>query len=138
KPGTAKPSCVLTPSAHSSRNVVPGFPNMLMLYGPQSPTSFCNGPTCAEVQGDWVIDCLRYIRENGFARIEATQEATEAWAQEIAKVGESLLFPEANSWYMGANIPGKHRELLCHPNPQKYLKNCRDCAENGYEGFIFS
>ena len=117
---------------------VPDFPNMLMLYGPQSPTSFCNGPTCAEVQGDWVVDCLCYLREHGLTKVEATDAAAEAWGRELAKVGEGLLFPEADSWYMGANIPGKQRELLCHPNPQKYLKHCRDCADNGYEGFVFS
>ena len=117
---------------------VPDFPNMLMLYGPQSPTTFCNGPTCAEVQGDWVIDCLCYLREHGYVRIEATHSAAQAWSIELAKVGDGLLFPQADSWYMGANIPGKKRELLCQPNPQQYLKHCRVCADNGYECFIVS
>ena len=89
-----------------------GFPNMLFLYGPQSPASFCNGPTCAELQGDWVVDCLRHLRDHALSRIESTPEAEEAWTQHIADVASMTLFPRADWWYMGANIPGKPRQLL--------------------------
>lgn len=114
---------------------VPAFPNMLMLYGPQSPTAFCNGPTCAEIQGDWVIDCLNHLRDRQLARIEATDAAAESWAAYIAELGEGTLFPLADSWYMGANIPGKCRQLLYHPDVQGYLEQCRDAATSGYAGF---
>lgn len=114
---------------------VPAFPNMLMLYGPQSPTAFCNGPTCAEIQGDWVIDCLNHLRDRQLARIEATDAAAERWAAYIAELGEGTLFPLADSWYMGANIPGKCRQLLYHPDVQGYLEQCRDAATSGYAGF---
>ena len=114
---------------------VPGFPNMLMLYGPQSPTAFCNGPTCAEVQGDWVVDCLRYLREQGCSRIEATEDAAASWSRRIQEIADGSLLPQADSWYMGANIPGKHRELLYFPDVQEYLAHCRDSAAAGYSGF---
>ncbi|MFP6817091.1 MAG: NAD(P)/FAD-dependent oxidoreductase [Pseudomonadales bacterium] len=114
---------------------VPAFPNMLMLYGPQSPTAFCNGPTCAEVQGDWVIDCLSHLRDRQLARIEATDTAADNWAAYIAELGEGTLFPEADSWYMGANIPGKRRQPLYHPDVQGYVEQCADAAANGYAGF---
>jgi cyclohexanone monooxygenase len=117
---------------------VPGFPNMLMLYGPQSPTAFCNGPTCAEVQGEWVVACLNYLRERGLTRIEATEEAAESWAAYLANVGEATLLPKADSWYMGANIPGKRRELLYHPIVPAYVERCTESAERGYEGFELS
>jgi len=117
---------------------IPAFPNMLMLYGPQSPTAFCNGPTCAEVQGDWVIECLNYLRDRRLTRIEATEEAAENWAAYLAEVGEGTLFPKADSWYMGANIPGKRRELLYHPIVPAYIEKCTEAAENGYEGFALS
>ena len=115
---------------------VPGFPNMLMLYGPQSPTAFCNGPTCAELQGEWVIECLSYLRTNGYRRIEATGDAATAWGQHFAREFRNSLFAQADSWYMGANVPGKHRELLYYPNTQKYLAICRDVAAKGYPGFV--
>jgi cyclohexanone monooxygenase len=114
---------------------IPDFPNLLMLYGPQSPTSFCNGPTCAELQGDWVVDCLSYLREKGLTRIEARASAGEAWTRHMEELAAGTLFPFADSWYMGANIPGKKRQLLHHVGLQDYLAFCRDSAENGYSGF---
>ena len=114
---------------------VPDFPNMLMLYGPQSPTAFCNGPTCAEIQGDWVVDCLNHLRDRNKKRIEATDAAAEAWAAHLAEVGAATLLPKADSWYMGANIPGKRRELLYHPIVPAYVERCAEVAARGYEGF---
>jgi len=114
---------------------IPDFPNLLMLYGPQSPTAFCNGPTCAELQGDWVVDCLCYLRDNGFTRIEATADAGASWTQHMAELASFTLLPQAESWYMGANIPGKPRQLLHHPGVQDYAAFCVQSAENGYSGF---
>jgi cyclohexanone monooxygenase len=117
---------------------VPGFPNVLMLYGPQSPTAFCNGPTCAELQGEWVIDCLRYVRDSGHSRIEATAEAARVWGEHMREEFSDSLLHEADSWYVGANVPGKKRELLYYANTQKYLKLCHDVASAGYRGFQVS
>lgn len=114
---------------------VPDFPNMLVLYGPQSPTSFCNGPTCAESQGDWVVDCLAYLREHGHRRIEATAEAAARWTQHLAELASMTLLPLADSWYMGANIPGKRKQLLNYLGVQTYLEFCRQSARDGYSGF---
>jgi cyclohexanone monooxygenase len=115
---------------------VPGFPNMLMLYGPQSPTAFWNGPTSAEVQGDWVVDCLCHLRHNSLVSIEATPVAAEAWRRHIQDIGERSLLPLADSWYMGANIPGKRRELLFHFGVREYMDRCEDSARKGYDGFV--
>ena len=117
---------------------VPGFPNMLNLYGPQSPTAFCNGPTCAEVQGEWVIACLNYQRDRGYRRIEATEEAASDWASHMMAMEEMTVLSEADSWYMGANVPGKRRELLFHPGVRIYLEACGDCAAADYTGFNFA
>lgn len=117
---------------------IPGYPNLLMLYGPQSPTAFCNGPTCAELQGDWVVDCLAHLRDAGLTRIEATEEAADAWTRHMDDVAARSLLPLADSWYMGANVPGKPRQLLHHPGVQEYLAYCRDSAANGYRGFLLS
>jgi len=113
-----------------------GFPNMLFLYGPQSPSGFCNGPTCAEVQGEWVVDCFRYMREKGRRRIEATAQAEERWTQLLNSIADMTLFPRADSWYMGANIPGKPRQLLNFPGVPIYMDQCNTAAARGYEGFV--
>ena len=113
-----------------------GFPNLLYLYGPQSPSGFCNGPTCAEVQGDWVVDLLVHLRDQGITRIEATPEAEAAWCEQVRGIAAMTLFPRADSWYMGANIPGKPREMLNWPGGlQLYLHLCRAAAADGYTGF---
>jgi len=114
---------------------IPSYPNLLMLYGPQSPTAFCNGPTCAELQGDWVVDCLCYLRDHSLTRIEAKAAAAASWTQHMADLAAGTLLPQADSWYMGANIPGKPRQLLHHLGVQEYLAFCRESAENGYSGF---
>lgn len=117
---------------------VPGFPNLLILYGPQSPTAFWNGPSSAEIQGEWVVNCLQYLRTQGLTRIEPTNAAADDWARHIQQIANGSLLPLANSWYMGANIPGKHRELLFHPGAVDYMQRCNDCAANGYQGFEMS
>ncbi|MEM7468107.1 MAG: NAD(P)/FAD-dependent oxidoreductase [Pseudomonadota bacterium] len=116
-----------------------GFPNLLVSYGPQAPTGFCNGPTSAEIQGDYIADCLNYMRERGLTRIETTPEAEEAWRADCLKLVEPTLFPRADSWYMGANVPGKPREILMYPGGVPlYLEELQRCVDNGYSGYVLS
>jgi cyclohexanone monooxygenase len=116
-----------------------GYPNLMVTYGPQAPTAFCNGPTSAECQGDYIVKCLEYMRERGFTRIDATPEAEEAWRNECLELAEATLFPKANSWYMGANIPGKTREILMYSGGlPMYLQQLADSAADGYKGYALS
>jgi len=113
-----------------------GFPNLIYLYGPQSPSGFCNGPTCAEVQGGWVVQLLDDLRRQGVTRIEATSQAEDSWRDLVRTIGDMTLFDRADSWYVGANIPGKPRELLNFPGGVPfYAESCRTCAADGYSGF---
>ena len=118
---------------------VAGFPNLLFVYGPQSPNAFCNGPTCAEVQGDWVVRLLDYLRQRNLTRIEATVPAEETWRAQVLAVAATTLFPRADSWYLGANIPGKRREMLIFAGGlPAYIAKCNENAERGYEVFAIS
>lgn len=74
-----------------------GFPNMFFQYGPQSPTSFCNGPTCAEAQGNWIKDCLNYMRDKGFSTIEPCAEAEGTWVELVSNLGEASLIPRSRT-----------------------------------------
>jgi cyclohexanone monooxygenase len=114
---------------------IPGVPNLLLLYGPQSPTAFCNGPTCAELQGEWVVELLVHLRDHGLTRIEATEASAAAWTAHLDQIGAATLFPRADSWYMAANIPGKRRQLLNYPMSDGYLDRLRENAAAGYPGF---
>ena len=114
---------------------VHGFPNMVMLYGPQSTASFCNGPVCAELQGDWVGDFLGHLASNELTEFESTEAVGLAWTAMLAEVADGTLFGKTDSWYMGANIPGKRRQLLNLPMSDVYLERLRACAAAGYDGF---
>ena len=116
-----------------------GFPNLLFVYGPQSPNGFCNGPTCAEVQGDWIVRLLDHLRQRNYTRVEATVPAEEAWRAQVLALADATLFPRADSWYLGANIPGKLREMLAFTGGlPAYIAKCNESAERGYEGFVIS
>ena len=115
---------------------VSGFPNMLFAYGPLSPSGFSNGPTSAEIQGDWICDFLVWMRENGVDLFEADPAAETGWTEMVAQAGAMTLFPEADSWYMGANIPGKKRQLINFPSVSGYVALCEDVANEGYRGFV--
>ncbi len=113
-----------------------GFPNLFFLYGPQSPSGFCNGPTCAEAQGDVMVKILEKLRDEGVTRVEAESDAEEAWRKTCLEVADMTLFPKADSWYMGANIPGKPRELLMYPaGLPSYLEACEKSIADGLSGF---
>ena len=117
---------------------VSGFPNMFILYGPLSPAGLCNGPTCAELQGEWVVDCLSYLRDENLSRIEASTQAEDAWTQHVSEVAAGTLFPQADSWYMGANVPGKPRQFLNYFDVPMYMEQCNEIAAKGYQGFELS
>jgi cation diffusion facilitator CzcD-associated flavoprotein CzcO len=112
-----------------------GFPNMFFLYGPLSPAGLCNGPTCAELQGNWIVECIEHVKSQGCSRIDVTSEGESRWTEHANKMASITLFPLADSWYMGANIPGKPRQFLNYFNVPTYVEKCLECAENGYAGF---
>lgn len=113
-----------------------GFPNLFFIYGPQSPSGFCNGPTAAETQGEVMVKILDKLANEQVTRIEAEPEAEEAWRKFCMEVTDMTLFPKANSWYMGANIPGKPREMLMYPaGLPSYLQACEKSISEDLSGF---
>ena len=83
-----------------------------------------------------MVKCLSYMRENGLTRIEATDEAQRAWTEHAEEVAAGTLFAEADSCYMGANIPEKARQLIAYAGGLPvYFNKCNEVAANGYEGF---
>jgi cation diffusion facilitator CzcD-associated flavoprotein CzcO len=114
-----------------------GFPNMFTITGPLSPSVLSNMVVSIEQHVEWVSDCISYLRDHDSAVIEATPEAEAAWVQHVAEVGALTLFPQADSWYMGANVPGKPRVFLPYlGGVGVYRDLCADVAAKGYEGFV--
>lgn len=97
-----------------------------------------NGTTIIETQADWVADSIVKMKKEGIEAIEAQKDAAERWNSDIQEMNEKTLFPLANSWYMGANIPGKKREQLNYlAGIQEYEKQCREAQKN-WSGFDVS
>ena len=118
--------------------MIAGFPNLFMITGPQSPGVKSQMILACEQHVDWIADCLQYMRNRGLCRIEAEEQAEAAWVQHNNEVADRTLYPLANSWYVGANIPGKPRVFMPYVGGvTAYKKKCDDVAAKGYEGFRF-
>lgn len=114
------------------------FPNFFTITGPQSPSVLSNMPVSIEQHVEYITRIVKDMDGRGAATIEPTQEAEEAWVAHNQELAEATLFPTADTWYMGANIPGKPRVFL--PNLDfvgPYRAKCDEIAENDYEGFAF-
>jgi cyclohexanone monooxygenase len=115
-----------------------GFPNLFMITGPHSPSVFSNMVVSIEQHADWIANCLEHVRQRHFANIEATPQAENAWVAHVNEVAGYTLFPLANSWYVGANVPGKPRVFMPYlGGVGPYRQKCDEVAANGYEGFSF-
>ncbi len=119
--------------------MVAGFPNMFIITGPGSPSVMSNMVVSIEQHVDWIGGCLEYLREHRLATIEATVDAENAWVAHVNEAANATLFPMANSWYMGSNIPGKPRVFLPYiGGVGVYRQKCEEVAAKGYEGFALS
>lgn len=110
-----------------------GFPNLFTI----NAASVGNFVRAAEPLVDWVSDAMAYVHKNGFSRIAATKQAEDEWTEHVAEAGAKILRSKADSWFVGANIPGKPRGLLTSPDSAPVMRAKRaDVAANGYEGFL--
>jgi cyclohexanone monooxygenase len=119
--------------------MVSGFPNMFTITGPGSPSVKTQMIVAIEQHMDWIGDCLATMRARGMHRIEPRPEAERDWVQHVNDVADSTLYPLANSWYMGVNIPGKPKVFMPYVGGfAGYKKKCDAVAANDYEGFVMS
>src|SRR5690606_2888627 len=113
-----------------------GFPNMYMICGPGSPSALSNAVVSIEQHVEWVADLLTHLGEQGTAVVEAEGDAEVAWTEHVQVAGRATLYPETDSWYMGANIPGKPRVFLPYIGGVGYYReHCAKIAADGYPGF---
>jgi cyclohexanone monooxygenase len=113
-----------------------GFPNLFIITGPGSPSVLSNMIVSIEQHVDWIADCIAYMRDSGLATMEARKEAEDKWVAHVNEVAHTTLYPQANSWYMGANIPGKPQIFMPYiGGVGAYRQICNEVAAKGYEGF---
>jgi cyclohexanone monooxygenase len=116
-----------------------GFPNLFIITGPGSPSVLSNMIVSIEQHVDWITDCIAYMRDRGFEAMEANRNAEDSWVAHVNEVAHTTLYPQANSWYMGANIPGKPQIFMPYiGGVGAYRQICNDVAAKGYEGFAMT
>ena len=119
--------------------MVSGFPNMFTITGPLSPSVLINVMVAISHHVEWIGDCVSYMTEQGCDRIDATPGAQAEWTAEVQRIADGTLFPLANSWYNGDNIPGKPRRFLAYIGGfPAYAGRCEQVVAAGYEGFELS
>ncbi|MCC5886749.1 MAG: NAD(P)/FAD-dependent oxidoreductase [Gammaproteobacteria bacterium] len=116
---------------------IAGFPNMFTINGPGSPSVLSNMITAIEQNVDWIDDCITYMREKGYAAVEAESQAETAWADRVKELADGFLYGGCNSWWSGANIEGKPRSFMAYVGFPDYVDRCNEVVEKGYAGFRF-
>ncbi len=115
---------------------VAGFPNFFTISGPGSPSVLSVMTHTIEQHVNWISDCIAYLQEHDLRTIEPTTEAEDAWVEHVTEVAKPTVFYKANSWYMGANIPGKPSVFMPYFGVLPYVEKCNEVVERGYEGFV--
>jgi cyclohexanone monooxygenase len=116
-----------------------GFPNLFIITGPGSPSVLSNMIVSIEQHVDWIADCIAAMRDRGLDTMEADKDAEDKWVAHVNEVAHGTLYPQANSWYMGANIPGKPQIFMPYiGGVGAYRQICNEVAAKGYEGFTMT
>ena len=116
---------------------VAGFPNLFTVTGPGSPSVLCNMPVAIEQHVEWIRDCISYMEENKISSIEATEDSMDKWVAHVNDAANVTLMPHAKqTWYYGANVPGKPRVFMPYAGGMaRYRAICNDIAQQNYAGF---
>ncbi|MBY8822641.1 flavin-containing monooxygenase [Sphingomonas colocasiae] len=118
--------------------VMEGFPNLFIIAGPNGPSALANFILLNEQNVDWICDCIEHMRANGLRAVQALPDAEDRWMRKVTELGGRSLYPTANTWYTGANVPGKPRVFPVYIGGLgRYREICSDAAAQGYEGLEF-
>jgi cyclohexanone monooxygenase len=116
-----------------------GFPNLFVITGPGSPSVLSNMFVSIEQHVELLFRLLDERSRRGLPLIEAERGAQERWAERVAQIADSTLLVSANSWYLGANVPGKPRQFMPYAGGMdSFIRDCEDILDRGFDGFRFS
>ena len=116
---------------------IAGFPNLFTVTGPGSPSVLCNMIVPIEQHVEWISECISYLEEHNISYIEAIDGSMKNWVEHVNDVANETLFIHAkNSWYYGANIPGKPRSFMPYAGGMaRYKAICNNISDQNYIGF---
>jgi cation diffusion facilitator CzcD-associated flavoprotein CzcO len=118
---------------------VAGFPNLFTITGPGSPSVLSNMVPGVEHHVDWIAECLVHLRAHELRTIEPTSEAQDAWSEHVVRTAAPTMYASdsCNSWYLGANVPGKPRVFMVYLGGfPTYIAECQEIVDAGYRGFV--
>jgi len=115
-----------------------GFPNLFVVTGPGSPSVLANMVPAIEQHVNFIADCIAHLRSQNRSRIEPDVAAEDTWVETVNGIANETLYPQCNSWYLGANVPGKPRVFMPYIGYSTYVDKCEDVVAKGYEGFSTS
>jgi cation diffusion facilitator CzcD-associated flavoprotein CzcO len=120
--------------------LVHGFPNFFIVNGPHNAAALCNAGRCIEQNVDWIARCIEYLRSQGITRIGPTAEAEEEWTGHVYDVADATVLSRmTDSWFFGANTPGKARRATIYAaGAREYREHCDEVAHEGYPGLTMS
>jgi len=118
--------------------MIAGFPNLFNVAGPGSSSAFTNVMVSIEHHVDWIADCIAWLDARGHATIEAAEPFESAWVAHVTDTASRTVYLSCNSWYLGANIPGKPRMFMPLVGFPPYADKCAEVARKGYEGFLLA
>ncbi len=113
-----------------------GFPNLFFITGPGSPSVLSNMVPSIEYHVEYITGLIDHARRQGSPTLEPSEEAEDGWVRHVNGIADMTLFPNCNSWYLGANVPGKPRIFMPYFGYPQYTEICNRIADNGYEGFL--
>lgn len=118
---------------------VAGFPNLLIIGGPGSPSVLVNVVVCNEYQVEWIAGLLQHMRDENLSRVEVDPDAQKAWGEKVRDAIKGTVLEKSKSWYVGANVPGKTQGILAYAGGlHNYIKACDEVAGQNYPGFQFT
>jgi cyclohexanone monooxygenase len=118
---------------------VAGFPNLFIITGPGSPSVLANVIMSIEQHVDWITELLILLRRRGVPLIEADRASQDAWVEHVNELASHTIYPKANSWYLGSNVPGKTRVFMPYVGGlHNYRNKCDEVAAAGYPGFLMA
>ncbi len=112
-----------------------GFPNLFLITGPGSPSVLSNMLPSIEHHVNWIAECIEHMQRHQKSVIDAQLAAEDEWVEHVNEVADASIYPRCNSWYLGANVPGKSRVFMPYLGVPPYVEKCREIADAGYTGF---
>ncbi|MEQ8860973.1 MAG: NAD(P)/FAD-dependent oxidoreductase [Pseudomonadales bacterium] len=114
--------------------MIAGFPNLFTMTGPGSPSVLANMITAGEQHAEFIARLIADLGRRDARLVEADPDAEAAWVELVNARAAETLYPRCNSWYLGANVPGKPRVFMPFIGFPPYKERLLEVEARAYSG----